>query len=83
MDRLDDQGFAPLHRLRERYTFWLQGVGTLDQVYAAARRAGEARLEVIVPPTDHVSTGLRSDPHGRREGPDLSQQFVARNRQGK
>ena len=30
--------------LRERYTFWLQGIGTLDQVYAAARRAGEARL---------------------------------------
>ncbi len=41
--------------LRERYTFWLQGIGTLDQVYAAARRAGEARLEVIDPPTDRVA----------------------------
>jgi hypothetical protein len=46
---------AAQDELRERYTFWLQGIGTLDQVYAAARRAGNARLEVIDPPTDRLT----------------------------
>jgi len=45
---------AAQDELRERYTFWLQGIGTLDQVYAAARRASEARLEVSDPPADRV-----------------------------
>ena len=49
---------AAQNELRERYNFWLQGIGTLDQVYAAARRATEARLEVMDSP-QHRLTILR------------------------
>jgi len=46
---------AAQDELRERYTFWLQGYGTLDQVLAAARRACGARLEVIDPHVDRLA----------------------------
>jgi hypothetical protein len=43
------------HELRDRYVFWLQSEGSLPQVYDAARRVIEARLEAGEPGVDKVS----------------------------
>lgn len=41
--------------LRNRYAFWLQGEESLPQVYDAARRVIEARLEAGGPGSDRVA----------------------------
>ncbi|HKB01098.1 MAG TPA: hypothetical protein VKD90_02715, partial [Gemmataceae bacterium] len=45
---------AGQQELGERYILWLQGIGTLDQVYETARRVVSARLEVVDLPGDRV-----------------------------
>ncbi len=45
---------AVQQELRDRYIYWLQGHGSLDQVADAARRALTSRLEVKTPPADRL-----------------------------
>lgn len=52
---LKERHNAARNELRERYAFWIQGKGTLDQLHSAARRAVQARLEVIDPPADRLA----------------------------
>jgi hypothetical protein len=52
---LKERHNAGQRELRSRYVYWLQGAETLPQVYEAARRVIEARLEAEGPAADRLA----------------------------